>query len=161
MKRHDGDTTSRPSAALGSNVMVQVYLHPSGIGSNVWIAVTAIGRLGLVPFITMRLPGTHSATTDSIVVGTPHARIRILTRTPTRIGTSSGRYSITAGSMSGAVVGSARKSNANVGGTQRVIVSENRTGRIRTVCCTPARAFDAGQVPVGETLSHPLTMMGV
>ncbi len=99
-----------------------------------WVAVTVIGRLGRTPCITMRRPGTHSATTDSILVGTPQARIRILTRTPCRIGSSSGRYSITAGSMIDAVDGSARKSNAHGGGTRRVIDSEKLADATRIVC---------------------------
>ena len=71
MNRQEGPTTNRPNGAFGSNVIAQLYVQPSALESNEWVAVTVIGRLGLTPCITMVRPGTHSATTDSIFVGTP------------------------------------------------------------------------------------------
>jgi hypothetical protein len=81
------------------------------------------GRAGRSFAITIRTPGSHSCTTETACSGSPHIRSRIVVRVPTRIGRASGRYSRIAGSITVAVVGSARKSNAHCAGTSSSTLS--------------------------------------
>jgi hypothetical protein len=101
-----------PSGPDECNSIAHVYTHESPSGSKEWVAIARTGRAGLTFSITILRPGSHSRTTDTAFTGTPHIRNRITLWVPTRIGSWSGVYSRTAGSMTGAVEGSARKSKA-------------------------------------------------
>ena len=132
MNRAKTVPTRVPSGPDDWNSIDQVYVHPSPSGVNEWVAIARTGRDGFTFSRTMRRPGSHSLTTDTTCIGRPHILNRIRLRVPSRIGRESGLYSRTAGSITGAVDGSARNANAYSAGTPNRVVSENPG------CCTPA-----------------------